>query len=74
MYYISKHTISSQIEFINDTNPSNPIILTQATNNFQGPAEGTIIFSNATATLEGLESEGYILEKIVDKYNVEPQD
>ncbi len=62
----STNTRTATLEFINDTNPSNPITLTQATNNFQGPAEGTIIFSDATATLEGLESEGYILEKVVD--------
>ena len=62
----STNTRTATLEFINDTNPSNPITLTQATNNFQGPAEGKITFSNATATLEGLESEGYILEKVVD--------
>ena len=40
----STNTRTATLEFINDTNPSNPITLTQATNNFQGPAEGKITF------------------------------
>lgn len=62
----STNTRTATLEFINDTNPSHPIILTEATNTFQGPAEGKIVFSNATITLKSLESEGYILEKVVD--------
>ncbi|WP_297816258.1 hypothetical protein [uncultured Lactobacillus sp.] len=60
----SANTRMATLVFVDDTDPAHPITITTTTT--KGPSDGEIVFKDATTTLEGLEKQGYILEKVVD--------
>ncbi|OOK87706.1 hypothetical protein B0B48_08105 [Lactobacillus gasseri] len=62
----SSNTRTATLEFYNDNDPANPILIPTATNTTSGAAGDPISFKDANKTLEDLEKQGYSLEKVED--------
>ena len=58
------NTRTATLEFVDITNPDNPITLSDVTNVISGPAGDKIDFSQADATLTNLEGQGYKLVRV----------
>ncbi len=57
---------TATLEFYNDNDPANPVLIDGTTIDYQGASDTPIDFANATSTLADLISKGYTLEKVED--------
>lgn len=57
---------TATLEFYNDKDPANPVLIDGTTIDYQGASDTPIDFANATSTLADLISKGYTLEKVED--------
>lgn len=57
---------TATLEFYNDNDPANPVLIDGTTIDYRGASDTPIDFANATSTLADLISKGYTLEKVED--------